>query len=37
MDRSTSAETLRVGGREYRIAPLAAAAKAGQKDRKSVV
>jgi aconitate hydratase len=31
MDRSTTAETLRVGGREYRIAPLAAAARPGQR------
>ncbi|HEV8240280.1 MAG TPA: aconitate hydratase AcnA [Thermoanaerobaculia bacterium] len=31
MDRRTPAETLSVGGREYRIAPLAAAVTAGQK------
>jgi aconitate hydratase A / 2-methylisocitrate dehydratase len=31
MDRSTTAETLSVGGREYRIAPLAAAARPGQR------
>ncbi|HET9768621.1 MAG TPA: aconitate hydratase AcnA [Thermoanaerobaculia bacterium] len=31
MDRSTTAETLSVGGREYRFAPLAAAARPGQR------
>ena len=31
MDGSTTAETLRVGGREYRIAPLASAARDGQR------
>src|SRR6185503_3308778 len=31
MDRSNTAETLRVGGRDYRIAPLSAAARPGQR------